>query len=484
MSKLTCKFVLLFPNFRLYDPFSVTPHQPSLSLGYLAGMLDKFQIPFLLIDAAAENLNHTSIIEKIRSFNPTYVGITANVALEYAAILQAHFIKKALPSIKILFGGPLATAKSNFLIKKGFADIVVLGEGEETIIDLASIDPNDIQALRRIQGISFNTPNGIVSTERRPLIQDLDSIPFPKWDVFPRKGYQKSARAFPIYPLMTSRGCPYDCKNCTKIIHGYQLRYRSIKNILEELNYLKKIGAKEIAIEDDMFNFDLSRTKHLLLEIIKRKYNFKIQLSNGIRADKIDKDLSQLLYAAGVYRAAISIESGSQKVLEFLNKKLELKVVPPAIKLLKAAGIMVSGYFIIGLPVETYQSLIHTVDYANSLDLDIVVFLNLLVFPATRLYDYIEKNTDTCNESSTILRVMNYVHTPIQFSTPKMNRQIIKRVKTYNFIRSFINPRKFLRVVSAYTPLELTIQLIKYIRIFTTKSIEGLHRLNTDLQYR
>ncbi len=470
----TCKFVLLFPNFRLYDPFSVTPHQPSLSLGYLAGMLDKHQIPFIVIDAAAENLNHASIIEKIRRFKPTYVGITTNVALEYAAIAHAYFIKKALPSIKILFGGPLATAKFKVLIKKGHADIVVLGEGEETIVDLARIDPDDFGSLRKIQGISFNTPNGIVSTERRPLIQDLDALPFPKWDAFPKKGYQKSARAFPIYPLMTSRGCPYDCKNCTKIIHGYQIRYRSIENILAELDYLKKLGAKEIAIEDDMFNLDLSRIKHLQLEIIKRKYNFKFQLSNGIRADKIDNNLSHLLYAAGVYRAAISIESGSQKVLEFLNKKLDLKVLPPAIKSLKESGIKVSGYFIIGLPVETYQSLIHTVDFANNLDLDIVVFLNLLVFPSTRLSDYVRRNTDTCDQPRTIPRVMNYVHTPIQFSTPKLNRLIIKKVQTYNFVRAFVNPQKLFRVISAYTPLELTIQLIKYIRIFAAKLVEGL----------
>ncbi len=461
--------MLLFPNFRLYDPFSVTPHQPSLSLGYLAGMLDKHQIPFIVIDAAAEMLNHASIIEKIRRVNPTYVGITTNVALEYAAISHAYFIKKALPSIKILFGGPLATAKSKVLIKKGHADIVILGEGEETIVDLARIDPNDIESLRGIQGISFNTPNGIVSTGRRPLIQDLDSIPFPKWDAFPKKGYQKSARAFPIYPLMTSRGCPYDCKNCTKIIHGYQIRYRSIENIVAELDYLKKLGAREIAIEDDMFNLDLSRIKHLLLEIVKRKYNFKFQLSNGVRADKIDNNLSHLLYAAGAYRVAISVESGSQKVLEFLNKKLDLKVVPPAIKSLREAGIKVSGYFIIGLPVETYQSLIHTVNFANNLDLDIMVFLNLLVFPSTRLDNYVHQYINACDEPRTVQRIINYVHTPIQFSTPKLNRKIIKKVQTYNFTRAFLNPRKFIRGIKGFTPLELIIQIIKYVRILATK---------------
>jgi radical SAM superfamily enzyme YgiQ (UPF0313 family) len=279
-----------------------------------------------------------------------------------------------------------------------------------------------------------------------------------------------------MYPLLTSRGCPFDCLNCTKIIHGYKLRYRSIENIIAELRYLKEIGAKEIIIEDDMFNFDLNRMKKMLMAIIKADLGLKFQLSNGIRADRIDKLFAELLYAAGFYRAAIAIESGSQKVLKFLNKQLDLKVVPKAIKILKEAHIVVSGYFIIGLPLETYQSMIYTVQFANNIELDIIVFLNLLIFPSTKLCLYLQSSDAIIYQPKKIDPYMNYISTPISFCTSKLNQKIIQKVLLYNFIRSFINPKRFFHIAASYTVKEIIDQAMIHLRISLNRLLKVIYR--------
>jgi radical SAM superfamily enzyme YgiQ (UPF0313 family) len=456
------KITLLFPNFNYYEFLSVTPHQPSLSLGYLAACLKDAKIEYDLIDAAAENLSPKEIIARINKFNPSIVGITTNVSLSYAAIHHAEEIHKMFPKIKILMGGPWASAEYKQIIRAKYADVVVIGEGEQTLIELMVTTNWNSQNLNNIKGIAYLMDGNIIKTENRPLIKNVDEIPIPDWSKFPKKGYRKSHRAKFIFPLITSRGCPFNCKNCTKIIHGCVHRLRSIENVLKELDYLASIGAKEIIIEDDMFNYPLPRIKKLLLAIIKRNYKFNFQLSNGIRADYIDATFAKLLYAAGFYRAAIAIESGSQKVVDFLEKKLSLTQIPKSIKNLRDAHIAVSGYFILGLPIENYQSMIYSVYFANSLDLDIIVFLNLLVFPSTKLYKYIQNKKEIIKDNNCISPAINYVYTPIFFHKNDLNQSIVRKVQFYNIIRSFINPRRFFRIIRCYTLQEFIDQIITY----------------------
>lgn len=454
------KIVLLFPNFKLFEKFTITPHQPSLSLGYLAGMLKEKGIDFAVIDARAENLSIEKLLKRIERYNPEYVGLTVNIAFSYAAIYTSLKIKHRFPKIKTIMGGPWATAEYEIIIKKKYADYVILGEGEYSMLELLEAN-NDYSKLEKVIGLAYSEQGNVKNTGRRPFITDLDALPFPPWEYFPRKGYYKSVRIKPAYPLTTTRGCPFNCLNCTKIVHGHKLRKRSIPNILKEIEYLKSIGCKEIIIEDDMFNYDLGRLKELLREIIKGKFNMKFQLSNGIRADFIDQELAYLFYAAGVYRVAIGIESGSQAVVNFLQKRLDLKVVPKAVDQLKKANLKVSGYFILGLPIENYQSLIHTVDFADNLDLDLIVFLNFLAFPGTQIRDYVEKNYDLEKEKASISPISNYVYTPLYYKTEQLNQRILKKVKAYYLIRTFTNFKRIRKFIETFTIQEFIFQAWK-----------------------
>ncbi len=468
----TWKFILLFPNFQSFDRLSVTPHQPSLSLGYLAAMLDKHQIPFQVLDAAAENLSTQEILERVGQFKPDYIGITTNVSIAYASVYTALKIKISFPQIKIVMGGPWATAQYEEIIQHHYADIVVLGEGEYTIVDIGRTDPKDVKSLEKIEGICYNTSNGLYKTHPRNQIQNLDEIPFPKWEYFPKERYTRSARIKPMYPFITSRGCPYNCLNCTKIVHGFRMRYRSIENMVAELDYLKRLGAREIAIEDDMFNLDLNRIKKLLFEIIKRNYKFRIQLSNGIRADHIDPVFARLLYAAGTYHVALGIESGSQKVVDFLCKGLNLAVLPRSVETLQNAHLKVAGYFIMGLPVETFQSLIHTIDFANRIKLDQVIFLTLVVFPGTRLFEFIATHTNYSSKGLIMGKLLNYQYAPMQFTTKELKPNVIRRVKAYYFIRCFVNPRRFVQYIASFTIKEFIWQMYRNVKIFLKRMVK------------
>lgn len=464
----TCKIVLIFPNFRGNEKFNVTPHLAPLGLGYLAAMLKKNNIPYRIIDAAASKISQDTLVQMIEEINPEFVGLSMNVTTSYSGILSAIKIKRRFPDIKILMGGPWAHANFENILHKKIADIVFFGEGEYSIVKLMEAG-KDQEKYNQIRGMAYLKDGKIVKTEPNSPIENLDEIPHPTWEQFPIKHYDAIHRAKPFFPIMTIRGCPYDCINCTKIIHGYKPRFRSIENIIEELDYLKKeFNAKEIIIEDDIFNIDLARAKRLLLEIIKRNYSFKIQMANGIRADKIDKEFAHLLKRAGCYKVAIGIESGSPSVIRFLQKKLDLNVVKNAVRILRSEKIVVYGYFILGLPIETINSMIYSIDFADKIDLDVANFFKIIVFPGTKMYDYIINHNGKQMEDLT-LKSVNYHTMELSFTPANFTQRDFDKAYLYYLIRFFLNPRRMVRFILTLNPAEMLYFVRRIISFLLTK---------------
>ncbi len=453
------KILLFFPNFNLYETISLLPHQPPLALGFLAASLEREGYTYDILDATAENLTHMQIFESISRINPEFIGITTNIALKYALLVQSHLIKKHFPQIKIIMGGPLATAEYKMLLTKHYADVVVLGEGEFTLIELIKSPEWTKGILSSIPGIAFLSNAGVESTGCKEPIKDLDSLGYPKWDKFPIFKYDNKTlhRAMPYFPIMMSRGCPYDCINCTKIIHGYNTRYRSVESIIAELDYLKtRFNFREIIVTDDNFNANLHHAKDILRAIIKfrKQHQFKIQLMNGIRADVIDEEFADLAKNAGVYKAGIGIESGSQKVIKFLQKNLDLTKVPEAIRILRSRGIIVDGFFMMGIPVETRSSLIYSVYFADKLDIDVAYFHKLIIFPGTQLFDYV-KNHTTIISNELDSHAINFFSTPLPFQTDKLKDSDVVKALRYANIRFFCNPRRLFRLLKSLSIREL-----------------------------
>ncbi|MDD5071026.1 MAG: radical SAM protein [Candidatus Omnitrophica bacterium] len=353
-------------------------------LAYIAAAIEKIGVSVKVIDCRVEKGYKKKILDGIESY--FFVGISVNVVTVKSAIEIAEMIRSQSPKTKIIMGGPHATAVYQHLIPK-YADIITLGAAEDTIVDLIE-NPE----LSKVSGLAY-WDGEIKLTPKRDKFTEIEKLPFPAWHYFDFKKYRMPGCRLPRIILITSRGCPYNCINCTKIIHGSHLRMRSADNVLEEIDYMvKRYKVKEIWVSDDNFTFSPERVKELCRKIIKANYDLRFHLTNGVRADIVDEEMFQLMARAGFVFVSLGVESGSQEVIDKLRKRLDLRVIKKTVLALKKANLQVGLFVMIGLPFETEQTMRQTIDFAKSLPADQAFFWMVTPFPGTVLYDMIKKD--------------------------------------------------------------------------------------------
>jgi anaerobic magnesium-protoporphyrin IX monomethyl ester cyclase len=387
------KVLLIFPNY-LENFFVISASfYPPLGIAMVAASLKNAGHDVHVIDATAERMNIHVLTREVMRIQPDLIGFTSNIAYAYKALITARWLKIKLPSTPIMFGGPWATSRYDYLLSFNAIDYVVLGEGEDTVVLLvhALLQGGDLTAVK---GIAFKKDGIVIKTESRPFNENLDALPFPAWELIPPPSkYFWDPKGRRYYPVMTSRGCPYGCINCSKLVHGYKIRYRSIDNVMAEIKYLhEKFQADEIIFIDDGFNYEIERAERICDEITKIGFKIHLRFTNGLRADKITPRLAWKLKKAGAYDVVLGIESGNQQLVNKIGKNLDLGKVEHAVQLLKKNGLFTSGFFMVGLPGETIRSLIDTKQFAKKLDLDIALISRAIPFPGTRMYDIVKKN--------------------------------------------------------------------------------------------
>lgn len=357
---------------------------PNLGIAYLAATLEEEGEEIKVIDCQVTKNYKQRIIEAIRFHS--LVGISINIGTISSGLEIAKLIRTKSPKTKIVMGGAHPTAIYDKLIPL-YADIVVLGEGEDTIVELARFGD-----LSTINGIAYWNDSLKVNPSR-PLITDLDRLKYPAWHLFDIKRYNFGSVQMPFAFIMTSRGCPFQCIYCTKFVHGSELRLRSLNNIVGEIDYLvNRFKIKEIHIADDNFTFYPERVKQLCNLIINRKYrNLRFALTSGIRADFADPEMIELLAQAGVYSIYVGVDSSVQEFQEKLGRKLELKMVRETVKNIKKFGMQVSLFFMIGLPFETLDTMRKTIELAKILPVDQALFSIAIPFPGTEFYNIVRE---------------------------------------------------------------------------------------------
>ncbi|MHA1684257.1 MAG: B12-binding domain-containing radical SAM protein [Promethearchaeota archaeon] len=388
------KIALLFPNGFIGRNFRWdVPMHPPLSLAYLAAYLRAEGHQIKVIDAMAENLSVKKLEKRIRKFEPDVIGITTNVSISSKAVVTSRYLRKRFKDPVYVMGGPWATAEYKDVLKKGIVDCVVMGEGEYTFAELVmNIRKRD--RWKDIKGISFLDGGKVILTEKRPFIDDLDALPFPAWDLIPpSRKYNFNNRGNPFYPMLTSRGCPYNCMHCTKIVHGYKFRARSVESVIAELEHLKReFKVKAVSFVDDTFSQDVVRAEKILDEMIRRKIGVHFMFSSGIRADTITTRMARKMKAAGCYYCGIGVESGNQEIVNKIGKKLDLKQARRAIKILRKEGIITGAFFILGHPHDSLKTMMQTISFAKQLNADYTQFFKAVPFPGTRMYDIVAKD--------------------------------------------------------------------------------------------
>ncbi|MCP3685657.1 MAG: radical SAM protein [bacterium] len=377
-----CKVLLICPRTK---PFAFTrmPSEayPQLALGYLTSYLRNKGIEADLIDANALNLSRQQLINSIKRRNPDIVGITVSTPTVFPSIEVAKISKEL--GCKVVMGGVHPTALHDSLIKKPFVDIIVIGEGEQTLLEIAQDKP-----LSKIDGISYMKKGKVIVNKERALIKDLDSIPFPAWDSMPINKYAiQVANKTPCVTMLTSRGCYGRCIHCSsQIIFKRSVRFRSAKNVVDEIELLvRKYGVKYIYFIDYLFVIDKNVTYEVCREIKRRKLKF--QWWAETRVETVDKDLLRALKDAGCDRINYGIESGDQQILNNMKRGNTLKQIRQTIKWSKEVGLKVTTTFMLGCLGETKETANKTIDFAVELDADEAQFSIYTPYPGTEYYD-------------------------------------------------------------------------------------------------
>ena len=375
--------------------------QPPMGLGYIASVLQQKGCEVRLLDANAEGLSVEDTVNVIKCQKPDLVGLTVTTPLSPSALEMARRLRKIEKPPILVAGGPHATVLPEELFQDGLFDYVVRGEGEITMGELTERLLGGL-AVDDVQGLSWQKDGEIVHNPDRQLHPNIEEFPYPDWSLFPLKRYSSLARRNDFcLPITTSRGCPFACTFCYKGVFGRKLRMRSPQDVVDEWQFLiERYGAKEIAVLDDTFSAKIDRAIEICDLLVERGLdNTPWSTTNGIRVDNVTPELFRSMKKAGCYRVYFGIESGVQRVIDLLNKKITIEQVKNAVKLAKQAGLEVGGYFMLGNVGETLKDIDDTIEFALELGLDIVQFTIATPYPGTVMFEQIKKDGELLIDS-------------------------------------------------------------------------------------
>lgn len=414
-------------------------HQLYLPIGlaYLAAVLEENGYDVTVIDCPALEMNLKQLKTKLASINPDVIGITSMTPTIQSALLSASAAKEACPDAMVVLGGPHATFMDEQVLNEEAAvDVVVRGEGEETLLELAKSVPKP-NSLNKIQGITFRNNGQTVRTPTRPFIKNLDELPRPAYKYFPLEKYRLFGRR--MLPIMTSRGCPSQCSFCTTArMFGKAFRARSPKNIVDELEWLRDAhGADAFSFYDDTFTLDKKRALKICEEIRNREIGLPWDCQT--RVSVVSEEILRKMRQANCQQVFFGVESGCQKILDAVHKGTTVEQNEKAIRLAKDAGLFVSISVIIGYPGETKEMLQETIDLITKAEPDDVYICVATPYPGTELRRVVEQMgwemSNDWGQYDTI--------TPV-FANPNLSAEQVRKLRT-SFYNSFYSPKYVLR---------------------------------------
>ena len=438
------KIVLIRPYYNCFI-FS-----PALGLGYLASVMKKYGAEVKIIDALCFGLDNAKVIKLIKEESPDLVGISCTSYFYHETIDLSKKLKNE--GLKVFIGGLHPSFLPYSTLKDSEADFVMCGEGENASAELVKNNLNykGIQGLYSIDDLKSDKDEILFAKQE----ENLDEIPWPDWEQLclnslPQAPHGVVAKAFPIATIMTSRGCPYCCTFCASAsFYGKRVRFRSVDDILDEAECLKtRFNVKEIQIIDD----NLALNKEFLLEFCQKYIDRKIKLPwscpNGLRADKLDEDICNMLKKAGCYYVAVGIETGDSEILKSIKKSETLEDIERGINCLHKAGIIIQGNFILGHHGETRKSIQNTIDFIFRLPIDRLSVEILELLPGSELWKKLY-GSFIPNFTATSAKVPNIENEEIS------KEELCEILKKINF-RFYSRPQKLFQLLRFLKPKQI-----------------------------
>jgi len=436
------KVLLIYARFNQEVSYRVP-----LGIAYIAAVLRENKIDTVLREGALYRSleNYKKDLLKIK---PDIVGISLSSFLVENAFNYAKATKEVMPKAMVVFGGPHASIMMGEILKDKNVDVVVYGEGEETFLDLAKG-----KSLKDIPGIIYRENGKVTENKPRPFI-DLNKRPLPARDLLPMKLYLSTKPTMPLpYPatdLEASRGCFGNCIYCQPVLRkmfGMKIRQRDYKNVVDEIEYLiKTYKVKGINLGNDEPLVNKYWVRNLCDEIIRR--GIKVKLISPNRVDLVDLETMKKMKRAGFIHLSLGVESGSQKILDFMKKGIRVEQIYNAFKICDKTGIAGRANLMVGTPGETKETIKETIRLVKKSQPAFIYLSATTPTPGTELYEYCKKNNMLASDNICSYKAFDAGHLKLPtMTTDEIYNAIQKISKTYKLLllSYFFNPVRFWR---------------------------------------
>ncbi len=442
---------------------------------YLAAFLrSRMEADFLLVNQRVEKQSVSRLVRMARDFGADVAGFTVLTPMAHTLPALAGGIREALPKALILAGGPHVSAVGADVLRVAGIDAAVPGEGELAFEQIIRRHL-DGAGLGDVPGIHWRDADGgaVSNPGRIPFIEDLDSLPFPAYDLMDLRPYwrQKPMPLIARYryiSLYSSRGCPYHCHWCHRVF-GDKFRAHSAARVAEEAEHFSKTyGVDNVEFLDDIFNYDPKRVHAIHGEFERRGLRLKIAFPNGLRSDLLTRETMDCLADMGTRYISFALETGSPRLQKLLGKHLNIPRLLNAVEMAVDRGIFSNGFVMLGLPTETAEEMRQTIDVATGSRLHTALFFTLLPFPGTQVYRYAQEHKPDLVQQLNF-DDLNYAVSSINLSEVS-DRELLHYQRLAN-VKFYSKPSRICRIVRDFPQRHL---LPKYLPIFMYRVTKGL----------
>lgn len=431
---------------------------PCIGLAYIAAVLEKDGHEVSIIDNYVHRYNDKELLDIVIHSSPDIVGFSVLTPSVRSALSLAGLIKKTRSNIITIAGNVHPTLFPHEFLLDGKFDIVVRGEGEETMSELVRTIAAK-GSLENVRGISFLLNGAVVNNEKRPAISDPDKLPVPAWHLLPYRKYGLFPFADirkPLLTVMATRGCPFSCKYCSLSYMDKSYRKRSPGKVVDEMVFLiNKFGLKQMGFVDPIFPLEEEYANELCDEMIKRGIPDKVVWTTETKVDILNRKIIEKLKKAGCRRVIFGIESAYEETLKGIGKTIDPVKTAEVIKLIRINRMESIGLFMIGLPGETPELIQKTFDYACDLDLDFAKFAMTVPFPGSELYEVMKQTKKIRTDDWENFTTFNPVPDNIPYVPDGMKAQQLIDLQRKGTIQFYLRPKMIVRQLFYIRTLKL-----------------------------
>lgn len=451
------------PYERIAPGYSFVRHisnrSPSLGLLYLAAVTREMGYATSIIESDIEELTVQQVADRIVRQHPDFVGITLFTVGVWQAAQIARRIKQQLPEVRIIVGGPhISSMGMETMQRFPEFDVAVVHEGEQVLPELLPLLQRHT-ALDAVKGIIFRSGAGLVQTLPAVAISDLDALPLPAWDLLPKfpHAYLPAIYQYPRGPVATlaaSRGCPFSCKFCDTSTFGARVRANSPEMVFKMMRHLReRYGIRHIQFVDDLFLASRIRTLALCDLIIDHKLD--MTWSCTARVDTVKPDVLQRMKQAGCWEISFGLETGSNELLQKMEKAARVEISEQAVVWTHAAGIRTKGLFMLGYPGETPATIAATKAFVRRIPMHTMNLSKFTPYPGSPVYRELY-GTNIKDDHWERMNGMNFLWSPEDLSLDVLDREYQsvllsfykqRRVMHEYVMMSLRHPMHFLRLL-------------------------------------